>query len=297
MSVDFKERLILGTATLGGVWGDANKADSVKTVLTALEMGIGTVDTAPAYGDAEMIVGLSLKDWRGKAPEINTKVGRLKTYSAVEAVFDYSDEGMQQSLMNSLNSMNIPQINTLFLHEPGSFPEEKTDSIIKTLVQFKKRGWVKRLGVGGNSPSWFWKYIRPEVFDVVMEYNRINACNLEALETTYKYCTEKGIDYYVASPLNMGLLGNRYDALVEESPAWISKDTIARAGRVKQIADENNLSLTTLAHRFLISLSEAYKLKIVIGPASVDHLKQTMRDVESGPLPENIFDRIMSINS
>src|SRR5437870_5406146 len=97
------ERCILGTAGLGGVWGPVNPLESVRTLLFALEIGINAIDTAPAYGDAEKYVGEALRNWGGIAPQISTKVGRLKSYDASEGKYDYSDDGIWRSLEQSLS--------------------------------------------------------------------------------------------------------------------------------------------------------------------------------------------------
>jgi aryl-alcohol dehydrogenase-like predicted oxidoreductase len=97
-----KDRCILGTVGIGGVWGKVDPQESVDTILAALEAGIGAIDTAPAYGDAESYVGKALRLWQGKRPQISTKVGRLKSYAADKGSYDYSNEGMQKSVEQSL---------------------------------------------------------------------------------------------------------------------------------------------------------------------------------------------------
>ena len=77
-SSNYLSKCILGTAGLGGIWGVIDQEESVRTILLALENGIEALDTAPAYADAEEIVGTALGKWRGNLPAISTKVGRLK---------------------------------------------------------------------------------------------------------------------------------------------------------------------------------------------------------------------------
>ena len=56
-------RLVLGTAGLGGAWSPIDPAESVATILRALESGITRLDTAPAYAQAEVLVGEALRQW------------------------------------------------------------------------------------------------------------------------------------------------------------------------------------------------------------------------------------------
>ena len=287
---DYLSRCVLGTAGLGGVWGKITPEESINAILMALQSGITSIDSAPAYGDAEYFVGVALSQWEGDKPLISTKVGRLKTYNAADGKYDYSKESMKKSVENSLKTLAIPVIDILFLHDPGAIPEKDAEQILENLVQFKKEGYTKKIGLGGNSPAWFKKYIPGEVFDVVMEYNRLNVCCTEALSSSLPDCKSGGIDFYAASPLYMGLLGNRYDEFTASPPEWLEKSSIERAEQVKIIADRYQVSLSSLAHRFLLSIPENFK--IVIGPKDLHQLRQTISDFRKGPLPKNIIEEI-----
>lgn len=292
---DWLSRCVLGTTGLGGVWGKIVPEDSVKAILMALENGITCIDTAPAYGDAESFIGAALNQWEGEKPQISTKVGRLKSYSATEGLYDYSNDGMERSVENSLKVLGIPRIDILFLHEPDAMPQENVERILEKLAQFKKEGYTNKIGLGGNSPAWFNKYITGDVFDVVMEYNRLNVCCTDALYSSVPDCKSKSINFYAASPLYMGLLGNRFEEFTALPPGWLKKSSIEKAGQAKIIADRHQVSLSSLAHRFLLSIPE--KFKIVIGPKDPCQLSQSVIDFKEGPLPEKIFEEIKNLKN
>lgn len=146
MGVAFKEtdRLILGTAGLGGIWGKIEPEESVLTILAALQHGLSAIDTAPAYGDAEQILGLALSQWTGEKPQVSTKVGRLKGYKADEANYDYTTDGMKRSLENSLKTLDISSIDLLFLHDPAAIPRSETVRVLKQMQLFKQQGYAKK---------------------------------------------------------------------------------------------------------------------------------------------------------
>ena len=56
-SSTFRDRLVLGTAGLAGLWGPVDPKESLRTLLMAFEAGILHVDTATAYAHAETLVG------------------------------------------------------------------------------------------------------------------------------------------------------------------------------------------------------------------------------------------------
>lgn len=292
---DCLSRCVLGTTGIGGVWGKIDPEQSVKAILTALRNGINCIDSAPAYGDAESFVGVALNQWEGEKPQISTKVGRLKSYDATEGFYDYSNDGMEKSVETSLKTLGTPCLDILFLHDPEAVPEKDVERILKKLVQFKKEGYTKKIGLGGNSPDWFKKYITDDVFDVVMEYNRLNVCCTDALYSSLPDCKSKGIDFYAASPLYMGLLGNRFEEFTALPPEWLKKSSLKKAGQSKLIADRHQMSLPSLAHRFLLSVPENFK--IVIGPKDPYQLRQTVIDFKEGPLPEKIFEEIKNLKN
>lgn len=289
-------KCVLGTAGLGGVWGTINKDESVRTILLALENEIQALDTAPAYGDAEELVGAALKQWRGKLPSISTKVGRLKSHAVDKGIYDYSASGMEKSVFESLKTLNVDAVDVLFLHDPSAISQkDDIEQIFKKMQFFKQQGYAKKIGIGGNCPDWFQQYDVTSIFDVMMEYNRLDACCSDALTSSLPNYQLKGIEFYSASPLHMGLLGSRYQEFIASPPAWLDKESIDQAVYVKKIADKYHLSLSSLAHRFILSVQEDFKM--VIGPSNTYQLLETLSDIREGGLPSMIFKEIMELKT
>jgi len=261
-----KDRCILSTAGLGGVWGKVDPQEPVDTLIAALEAGISAIDTAPAYGDAELYVGKALQLWQGQRPKVSTKVGRLKSFSAYEGYYDYTGKGMQQSVEQSLNTLGLPELDILFLHDPTVILPEQADEVIETLLSFKMKGYTRQIGLGGNPPEWFGKYLQPEIFDVAMEFNKLNACSTVALHQNLPFYIHNKIKYFAASPLNIGLLGSNFESFTVNPPIWLDKKYLETAIKIKDIADRYHMPLHTLAHRFLLSLPHAFQ--IVIGASN-----------------------------
>ncbi|PSL44686.1 aryl-alcohol dehydrogenase-like predicted oxidoreductase [Chitinophaga niastensis] len=289
------ERLVLGTAGLGGVWGKVDPHQSVLTILSALESGIAAIDTAPAYGDAEIYLGQALRQWRGAMPVISSKVGRLKSYAANQGHYDFTDRAMAKSVEDSLRTIGTSCLDILFLHDPHVIPEEDAERIIATLIKFKEQGLAKRLGVGGNWPSWMKTWLDAGIFDVVMEFNRLNASNIIALKDSLPYCLARNIQYYAASPLNMGLLGRCIGSFKQMRPEWLPIATLEIAMRLEQIAAKHQLTLPAMAHRFLLSLP--YDFNIVLGPSDKLELDASIENFNKGKLPETILKEILNCSN
>lgn len=287
------DQCVLGTAGLGGIWGKVSQKESVRTILESLESGVTVIDTAPAYGDAEQFVGDALRQWEGAPPRICIKAGRLKSYATDECFYDYSTSGLEKSVRNSLRALNIPAADVLFLHEPSAVPVEEVEGVVEKILELKHKGYAKRIGLGGNSPEWFSKYINAHVFDVVMEYNRLNACCLDALNTSLPECVSRGVEFWAASPLHMGLLGDSFELFTKMQLAWLPEKDVKRAIDMKEIADRHGIPLPSLSHRFLLSLPNHFK--IVIGAKNSRQLRNSLSDFRKGPLPGDIYTEIRTV--
>lgn len=287
-------RCVLGTAGLGGAWGRVDKKESLKTILTALDAGISSIDTAPAYGDAEELLGAALREWKGSRPGVSTKVGRLNSSSAHEGRYDYSAEGMIKSVERSLSILGVDVIDILLLHEPVAIPDrDRAPEIVEQMLEFKRKAYTAKIGIGGNIPEWFLPYTASGIFDVVMEYNRLDACCQDALSSSLPYCKRQQMEFYAASPLHMGLLGNHFEAYIISPPDWLDKSAIEKAKLLKKIAAKYRMPLHSLAHRFLFSLNDDFK--IVIGPSNMHQLCETMNDIRLGALPQHILEEMMNL--
>lgn len=287
-------RLALGLATLGGAWGTVNKEESHATVRHALERGVRVFDVAPAYGTAESLLGAVLKEWRGPIPIISTKVGRLNSGSAHVGSYDYSPVGMRRSLEASLRALGRPSVDLVFLHEPHIVPVEERPRVVAALRELQAAGLTQRLGLAGGHGEGWNGFVETGAFEVVMLFRRLDACIFDGLREDMPRVRRIDMGTYGASPLHMGLLGARYDEFVRERPDWVWGPQIDRAQRLQELAGTHGMALSTLAHRFAISLSELDR--VVIGAGNRAQFEAALSDIEAGPLPRELFDAVCQIN-
>ncbi|MEH0152655.1 aldo/keto reductase [Limibacter armeniacum] len=285
-------RLVLGTSGLGGVWGPVDEQESIDCILYALENGILSMDSAPSYSRAEAFLGKALRQWKGEKPYISTKVGRLVAEKADEYHLDYTHEGMIRSVECSLETIGVEQVDLLFLHEPHLVPFERKDEIIETLRYIKEKGWARKIGVGGNPVDEFYPFLDSGLFEVVSGFTKMDACNMSAFEKDIPYFQQKGIAYYAASALHMGLLGRRYEEYCEQRPnnEWISNRDVDVAIKVKPIADELGIDIAELGLRYVLSVKEADR--VVIGARKSYQVQNTIDFWQKGALSEEIFQKI-----
>ncbi len=284
------DRLALGLAGIGGAWGPVDQGLARETLRLAIESGIGVFDVAPAYGTAEQLLGEVLVHWRGPRPVVSTKVGRIPGPNGHEGVFDFSNEGMRDSLRRSLDTLGLPAVDLLFLHEPECVSPEHRARVVEEMRQMEADGLTRRLGLAGGHGAGWDGYIESGCFDVVMLFRRLDACILDGLVADVPRLRAAEIEIYGASPLHMGLLGSRHDEMVRERPKWVWAEQINRAVRLRALALKRGLALSTLGHRFLFSTGEVDR--VVIGARSPGELTAALADFAAGPLPAELYEQV-----
>lgn len=288
-------RLALGLAGLGGAWGPVDEGESLATVTRALERGVRVFDAAPSYGAAEKLLGRALAAWRGPRPVVSTKVGRLPARDAHEGRFDCSTAALRDSLQRSLDTLGLPAVDLLFLHEPEYVPPAERARVVADLRQFQAEGRAHRLGLAGGHGAGWDGFVESGAFAVVMLFRRLDPVIFAGLTDDVPRIRRAGLLTYGASPLHMGLLGSRHDEFVCERPHWVWGPQIDRAIRLKELADKNGLTLASLAHRFAFGLAELDR--VVVGAGTPAQLDAALADFAAGPLSAEVFDEVCRVNA
>jgi len=146
-------RIGLGTWSIGGwMWGGSDDAEAVKTIRTALDLGITLIDTAPAYGfgRSEELVGQAIAEQGGRERVlIATKVGLGWHAGAVYR--DASAVRIRTEIEDSLRRLRTSYIDIYQVHWPDPLvPVEETAAQLARLFE---RGTIRAIGVSNFSPE------------------------------------------------------------------------------------------------------------------------------------------------
>ena len=274
MSLPSRDKIVLGTAGLAGIWGPVNFEESEQTIHYALEQGIYHFDTSPAYADAESILGKALYTWKGIKPFISTKAGKLKADNPDADTYDFSPAGLIRSVSESLETLKVGCIDVLFLHDPTGLKSHEIQAAIDTLIEIKAKGWAKAIGIGGNYGADFMPYVSSKYFDHFMGYNRFNILNQDALTNEYVALQDQQINIWQASPLYMGLLGSKLETYIKEQPSWIPARDLQRAKELNVYCKKTSVSISALALQFVDENPLIYKM--VLGASNFSELKQSL---------------------
>lgn len=209
-------RIGLGTAQFGMAYGVTNKqgklgAQEVAAILEcAREKGISFLDTAPAYGNSEELLGI--------LPEASHFSIGTKTPVSLS-----SPEDILRGLEYSLKKLSRSSVQVLLVHHADILLGEEGDLYWQALERCKAQGLVRKIGVS--------LYDVPETVALVERYSPevvqipLNPLDQRFLrEGVIQNLSQKGIEIHVRSAFLQGTLLTP----LEELPAFLPQEPFVR---------------------------------------------------------------------
>ncbi len=136
----------LGTAQLGFPYGVSNRsgrpseAEAAAILECALEGGVLTIDTAPAYGESEALLGRLVHD---AGVRIVTKTESLAGAEVTAAACD----AVRRSAQRSLERLRRDSLDGLLVHHGSEFALPGGERLARCLVELRDAGVARALGV------------------------------------------------------------------------------------------------------------------------------------------------------
>jgi L-galactose dehydrogenase len=201
--------LSYGASSLGGVFRAIDDQEGIRTVRTALDLGINFIDVSPYYGAtrAETVLGRALKGVPRERYILATKVGQYG-----EGEFDFSAGRVTRSLDESCARLGVDYVDLLQCHDiEFADLNQIVDETLPALVKLRDAGRIGHIGITGLPLKVFPAVIDrvgPEIVETVLSFCRYEL-NDTALESLLPYFAAKGVGVINASPTGMGLLTER----------------------------------------------------------------------------------------
>jgi aryl-alcohol dehydrogenase-like predicted oxidoreductase len=166
--------LALGCMGMSGMYGEADEAESIRTIHAAVEGGVTLLDTGDFYGMGhnELLVGRALREMSSTAREkvlVSVKFGALRGPDGAWLGFDGRPAAVKNFLSHSLTRLGVDHID---IYRParldGTVPIEETVGAIAEMVA---AGYVRHVGLSevGLETARRAKSVTP-VCDVQIEY-------------------------------------------------------------------------------------------------------------------------------
>lgn len=271
------KKLILGTVQLGLPYGINNPNGIIipeKEVYEIFERanskGINILDTAAGYGEAESRIGAFQRD--GQEFKIITKFSKTE------------GENWEISLKNSLNRMNLHNVETVMFHSYEAFLENRKN--LSNIISKAKGRLFKKLGVSvyNNEELLALKEVG-EVEVVQLPFNLLD--NDYQRGEILKDLKNSGKEIHTRSCFLQGLFFMDEENLPEKL-----KTLKPFLKKIKKIAEENKIEIGHLALQYV--LNKNYIDGVLFGVDSIEQLEQNLQWANK-TLPEEIFNQIDEI--
>ena len=284
----------LGTAPLGGLFEAVSPQAATETVNAAWNLGIRLFDTAPLYGSglAEERLGRALAGRPREEYTISTKVGRVlrpgaaspefKGAPPLEAVFDFSADGIRKSLEGSLERLQLDAVDLVLLHDPEEHMGEARRAIEAA------RELAPRVGVGTNVVQTSFTLVEQGEADVVLLAGRYTLLDRSAADELLPLCAERGVELLAAGVFNSGVLtgGTTFDYHTA-APA-----ILGRCRRLEEACARHEVPLAAAAIQF--PLRHPAVKAIFVGARTPAEIAEDVRLLDR-PVPEELWPELASI--
>ena len=278
--------LSFGASSLGGVFRATDDAESIRTVRTALDLGINFIDVSPYYGAtrAEAVLGRALAGVPRDQYILATKVGQYG-----DGNFDFSAARVTRSLDESCARLGTDTIDLLQCHDiEFADLNQIVDETLPALVKLREAGRIRHIGITGLPLKIFPAVIdraMPGVVETVLSFCRYEL-NDTALDGLIPYFRQRGVGVINASPTGMGLLTER------GVPAWhpAPPAMIAGARRAVEYCRSVGADIVQLAVQFC--LAHPGIATTLVGSANPDNIRKNVAYSEA-PLDFELMAKVL----
>jgi aryl-alcohol dehydrogenase-like predicted oxidoreductase len=222
----------LGTWALGGggwswSWGPQDDAQSVDTIVAAVEAGINWLDTAAEYGlgHSEEVVGQALRAIpEADRPLVFTKCGLVwdPADPMIPASPAASPASIRRECEDSLRRLGVEAIDLYQVHWP---PADGTsvDEYWAAMVELRETGKVRAVGLSNHDVA---QLTAAEAIGHVDSLQPpLSAIGRDAAGDVIPWCAAHGTAVIVYSPMHSGLLSGSFDPVRLAPDDWRRRES------------------------------------------------------------------------
>ncbi|EMC98598.1 hypothetical protein BAUCODRAFT_119917 [Baudoinia panamericana UAMH 10762] len=307
-----KPRVILGTMTFGpdpAAGARITDISAYNSILDSFQAsGYNEIDTARVYvGGAQEAFTREAK-WKERGLTCATKWYPNEPHA-------HSAEKIEEVLEKSLSELGTDCVDIFYLHAADrTLP---FDVPLRKLDELHKKGKFVQLGLSNFAAfevaevvmlCKMHNWVRPTIWQ-----GMYNAITRSIEPELIPACRRYGLDIVVYNPIAGGLFSGKYSSkdLTETPKEGRYSDTSARQGMmyrkryfkdatfaaleiIQPVVEKNGLTMLETAFRWLthhsqLNIKDGGNDGVIIGVSSQQQLEQNLKDLEKGPLPEEVL--------
>jgi aryl-alcohol dehydrogenase-like predicted oxidoreductase len=229
-------QLGLGCMGMSGMYGPADRAESIATIHAALDAGIDLLDTGDFYGMGhnEMLLGEALKGVARDRYLLSVKFGAMRDAAGGWVGYDARPAAVKNFLAYSLRRLGVDHID---IYRPARLDQNvPIEDTIGAIADMVKAGWVRHVGLSevGSETIRRAAAVHP-IVDLQIEYSLFSRGIEDGVLPT---CRSLGIGITAYGVLSRGLISDHWRKGLAEKG-----DLRAHSPRFQGENADRNLSL------------------------------------------------------
>lgn len=277
--------LSFGASSLGQEFRPVDLNEALRSVRTALDLGMNFIDTSPYYGRgmSECLLGVALRGVPRDRYYLGTKLGRYAPEH-----FDFSARRVIESVDVSLERMGVEYLDIILCHDIEFVDMAQiVEETLPAMRKLQKQGKVRFIGVSGYPMKIFRHVLDRTELEVILSYNHYTLQNT-MLADLVPYLNAKGVGIMNAAPFSARLLTNaplprwhKATAEVREVCRRAAEHCAARGVDIAKLALQYSLANETLA-------------TCIVGSANPENVKNWV-EWASQPLDQQLLSEVLDI--
>ena len=198
----------LGCMGMSGMYGPADRQESIATIHAALDAGITLLDTGDFYGMGhnEMLIGEALKGVPRDQVLVSVKFGALRDPAGGWSGYDARPAAVKNFLAYSLQRLGVDHID---IYRPARLdPTVPIEDTVGAIAEMVKAGYVRHIGLSEVGAETIRRAaaVHP-IGDLQIEYSLISRGIEDEILPT---CRELGIGITAYGVLSRGLISGHW---------------------------------------------------------------------------------------
>jgi aryl-alcohol dehydrogenase-like predicted oxidoreductase len=202
----------LGCMGMSGMYGPADRGESIATIHAALEAGVTLLDTGDFYGSGhnELLIGEALKGISGAqrdAALISVKFGAMRDPAGNWSLYDARPAAVKNFLAYTLQRLGVDHID---IYRPARLdPNVPIEDTVGAIADMVKAGYVRHVGLSEVGSETIRRAVKVHpISDLQIEYSLISRGIEDDILAT---CRELGVGITAYGVLSRGLISGHWN--------------------------------------------------------------------------------------
>lgn len=286
----------LGCMGMSGMYGPADRAESIGTIRSALDAGVTLLDTGDFYGMGhnELLIAEALRETPRDSYQLSVKFGALRDAGGAFVGHDCRPKAIRNFLAYSLRRLGTDHID---IYRPARLdPDVPIEDTVGEIGRCVEAGWVRHIGLSEVGPATLRRAAATyPITDLQIEYSLFSRGIEDVVLPT---CRELGIGITAYGVLSRGLLGGRWGRgsaapgdSRRMSPRFQEANlnaNLALVEALREIADVRGTSVAQLAVAWV--LAQGADIVPVVGSRTREQLAEALGAVTIRFSPDELAD-------